>query len=144
MTQVEGTAAGSSTRPSAGWAGWIVFAATILVLIGTLTFIQGLVALFDDGYFVARTQDQLLLLNYDAWGVVMMIWGLLTLAAGLGLAGGRGWARWFAVFITFVHVIVQIGFLPAYPIWAAISIALAVLVLFALTARWHEAQAAMT
>jgi hypothetical protein len=40
-------------------------------------------------------------------------------------------------------VIAQIGFLSAYPLWAAILIALDVVVIFALTARWDEAQAAM-
>ena len=43
----------------------------------------------------------------------------------------------------FVNVIAQIGFLSAYPIWSALMILLDVLVIFALTARWDEARAAM-
>jgi hypothetical protein len=130
-------------RPSEGWAGWVTFAAVVLTLVGTLNLIQGFVALFDDGYFVARSGDELLLVEYTAWGVAMLCWGLLLLAAGLGVAAGRGWARWFAVGAAFVNVILQIGFLSAYPIWSAILILLDVLVIFALTARWAEARAAM-
>src|SRR5262245_11072175 len=56
MTQVQETE--SYTRGSTGWAGWVVFAATMLVLIGCLHMIQGLVALFDEGVMVtARKED---------------------------------------------------------------------------------------
>jgi hypothetical protein len=129
--------------PSGAWAGWITFAAVILTLIGTLNVIQGLIALFDEGFFVVPGEDDLLLVDFTAWGVIMIGWGLLVVAAGLGLAAGRGWARWFALFAVFVNVIAQIGFLPAYPVWSAIMILLDVLVIFALTARWSEARAAM-
>ena len=132
-----------STRPSDAWAGWVTFAAVILGLLGTLNVIQGFVALFDDGYFVVRREEDLLLVDFTAWGVVLLLWGALLVGAALALAAGRGWARWFAVILVCVNVIVQIGFLPAYPIWSAIVILLDVLVIFALTARWDEARAAM-
>ena len=35
--------------PSDAWAGWVTFAAVMLVLMGSLDLFQGLVALFDDG-----------------------------------------------------------------------------------------------
>ena len=79
----------------------------------------------------------------SAWGVVLLCWGALQVACGLGLIAGSGWARWAAVVVVFVDVILQLGFLPAYPIWGAILILLDVLVIFALTARWAEARAAM-
>jgi hypothetical protein len=132
-----------TTRPSDAWAGWVTFAAVILGLLGTLNVIQGFIALFDDGYFVVRREEDLLLVDFTAWGVVLLLWGALLVGAALALAAGRGWARWFAVVVAFVNVIAQIGFLSAYPLWAAILIALDVVVIFALTARWDEAQAAM-
>jgi len=132
-----------STRPSDGWAGWVTFGAVMLTLVGTLNVIQGLIALFDDGYFVIRREEDLLLVDFTAWGIVLLLWGALLVCAGLAVASGRGWARWFAVVLTFVNVIAQIGFLPAYPLWAALMIGLNVVVIFALTARWDEARAAM-
>jgi hypothetical protein len=133
----------ATTRPSDAWAGWITFAAVTLTLIGTLNLLQGFIALFDDGFFVVPREDDLLLVDFTAWGVIMLGWGLLLIAAGLAVVAGRGWARWFAVCVVFVNVIAQIGFLSAYPTWSAVMILLDVLVLFALTARWSEAQAAM-
>ena len=132
-----------SPHPSGAWAGWLTFAAVILVLIGTLSAIQGFLALFDDGFFVVRREDDLLLVDFTAWGVIMLFWGVLLAAAGFGVASGKDWARWFAVVVVCVNVVAQVGFLPAYPIWSAIMILLDVLVIFALTARWGEAQAAM-
>ena len=143
MTELHEAPTSAYTRPSTGWAGWVVFAATMLVLIGSLHIIQGLVALFDEGYMLTATKEDLLLVNIDAWGVVMLIWGAFLVGAGIMLANGSGVARWFAVLCAFVSVLLQIGFLSAYPIWSAIVIALDVFVIFALTARWGEARAAM-
>ncbi|MGZ8982095.1 MAG: DUF7144 family membrane protein [Burkholderiaceae bacterium] len=85
-----------SPRPSGVWAGWITFAAVILTLIGTLNAIQGFIALFDEGYFLARGEDELLLVDYSAWGAIMLIWGLLLIAAAFSLMSEKAWARWFA------------------------------------------------
>jgi hypothetical protein len=143
MAQTEPHDYPPSTQPSDAWAGWIAFAGVMLALIGTINIIQGFVALFDDGYFVVPREDDLLLVDFTVWGVIMLIWGALLVIAALALISGRGWARWFAVAAAAVNVIAQIGFLSAYPIWSAILIALDVFVIFALTARWSEARAAL-
>jgi hypothetical protein len=69
---------------------------------------------------------------------ITLIWGAVLITAGLGLLGGRGWARVFAIVAVFVNTVAQIAFLAAYPIWSTIIIALDVFVLYALTARWDE------
>jgi hypothetical protein len=83
------------------------------------------------------------LMDIDVWGGVMLVWGLLLAGTGVALAYGSGWARVFSIFLAFVGVILQIGFLSAYPIWSTIVIALDIFVIYALTARWQEARAAM-
>jgi hypothetical protein len=143
MAQTHAPITPPSARPSEGWAGWVMFAGIMLALLGSLHALQGLVALFDEGYLLVSGSDDLLLVDIDAWGVIMLCWGALLLGAGLGVISGRGWARWFAVAVVFLDVILQIGFLSAYPIWSSILILIDVLVIFALTARWSEARAAM-
>ena len=134
-------AAQLSGGPKSGgaWTGWVTFAAAVLVLLGTMNMFQGFLALFDEGYFVARS-DQLVLVNYDVWGVVLLLWGGLLMLVGLGLTGGRSWARWLAALAVMVNVIAQIGFLPAFPLLSVVLITLDVIVLYALTVRWNEAQ----
>jgi hypothetical protein len=134
MSQLEGGA-----PPAGAWAGWVTFAAVVMILLGCLHVFQGFLALFDDGYFAARG-EQLVLVSYEAWGALLLVWGGVLLLVGAALNARRGWARWLAVLIVMVDVIIQMGFLPSSPLLSVTLIALGVIVLFALTARWDEAQ----
>ena len=128
------------TGGQSAWSGWVTFAALMLVLLGAMNGFQGFLALFDDGYFIAGTQDQLFAVSYDAWGALLLLWGAILMIVGAGLNARRGWARWTAILVVMLDVILQIGFLPSMPLLAIGLIALDVLVLFALTARWDEAK----
>ncbi len=127
---------------SKSMAGWIGFAGILMVLIGGIDFFQGLVALFDDEYFVL-TGSGFLVFDLTGWGWTMLIWGVLLVIAGLGLIAGQSWARWFAIVVVSLNVIAQLGFLgnTQNSLWALTVIALNIIVLYALTARWSESQA---
>jgi hypothetical protein len=124
---------------SKSMAGWIGFAGILLLLVGSIDFIQGLIALFDDEYFVV-TEAGFLVLDLTGWGWAMMIWGTLLVLAGLGLLSAQSWARWFAIVVVSLNFIAQLGFLgnSQYPLWSLTVIALNIIVLYALTARWRE------
>jgi hypothetical protein len=130
----------SAAGPGSAWAGWVTFASLMLVMLGCLNGLQGFLALLDDGYFVARSQE-LVLVNYNAWGAILIIWGIVLLLVGGGLNARREWARWAAVFVVMLDVILQVGFFPSSPLLALILITLDVVVVYALTARWEEARA---
>ena len=83
---------------SKSMAGWIGFAGIILMLIGAIDFFQGLIALFEDEYYVV-TRSGFLVFDLTAWGWIMLIWGVLLVLAGLGLVAAQGWARWFAIVV---------------------------------------------
>jgi hypothetical protein len=136
--------ASSSQRVAASraWAGWVAFAGIMLALTGFFDILQGVTALTNDEYFVVRGGD-LLVFDFTAWGWILLIWGALLIVGGLGLLSAQRWARWFGIALAFVNAIAQVGFLAAYPIWSTIVIALDVFVLYALTARWGEAQAGL-
>jgi|SRR5215210_8060644 len=123
---------------SGAWAGWVTFASAVLVLAGCINGFQGFLAMLDDGYFVARGSE-LAVVSYDAWGFVLITWGLVLIVVGAALNARRGWARWLAILAAMTNVIVQVGFFPAFPLLSLIMIALDVTILFALTARWAEA-----
>jgi hypothetical protein len=124
--------------PSGSWAGWVTFASVVMILLGCLNGFQGFLALFDEGYF-AVNGEQLVLISYGAWGAILLAWGAILLVVGAALNARRGWARWLAVVIVLVDAILQVGFFPSAPLLAVTLIALDVVVLFALTARWDEA-----
>jgi len=124
---------------SKSMAGWIGFAGIMLLIVGSIDFFQGLVALFEDEYFVV-TGSGFLVVDLTAWGWIMLIWGVLLVLAGLGLVAGQGWARWFAIVVVSVNFIAQLGFLgnSQTPLWSLTVMALNIIVLYALTARWSE------
>jgi hypothetical protein len=134
MANLEGTGG-----PTSAWSGWVTFASMLLILLGSLHGVQGFLALFDEGYFVARSEE-LVLVSYGAWGAVMLLWGSILLVVGAALNARLGWARWVAAAIVMVDVVLQVGFLPSSPLLSAMLIGIDIVVLFALTARWEEAQ----
>ena len=127
-------------NPAGPWAGWVTFASLVLALLGCLNGFQGFLALFDQGYFVAQGKE-LVLVNYKAWGAVLIVWGLVLLVVAAGLNARREWARWTAALVVMFDVILQVGFFPSSPLLAVTLITLDIVVLFALTARWEEAKA---
>jgi hypothetical protein len=127
---------------SKSMAGWIGFAGFVLAIIGGLDFLQGLIALFEDEYYIP-TESGFLVFDVTGWGWVMLIWGVLLFFAGLGLIAGQSWARWFAIVVVALNFIAQLGFLgnTQTPLWSLTVIALNIIVLYALTVRWSESQA---
>ena len=122
------------------WSGWIAFAGMVIIIVGGMDVLQGFVAILKDDYVVA-TPKGLAILDVTAWGWATLIWGALLIVAGLGLLGGAGWARWLAIIGVAVNAIQQIAFQAnypqAYPLWNLVIIALNIVVLYALTARWQ-------
>jgi len=129
-----------SSEVSGRWTGWVVFASIMLAVVGGINIIQGLAALFDDSIFVVRSGDQLLIADFDTWGVALLVFGAAQAGAGLGLNSGHGWARIVAIVVACISILGQTLFLSAYPIWSVMIIAIDVIVIYALTARWAEAR----
>ena len=130
---------------SKSMAGWIGFAGMLMLIVGSIDFFQGLIALFEDEYFVV-TRSGFLVVDLTAWGWILLIWGVLLVLAGLGLLGGQGWARWFAIVAVSLNFIAQLGFLgnSQYPLWSLTVMALNIIVLYALTARWSDSEAELS
>lgn len=132
-----------SYRGSAAWGGWIAFAAIVLFVVGGLNAIQGLAAVLKDDVYLVTESGLLVTADFTAWGWTLLIWGVVMGLAGAGLVSGRGWARWFAVAVVVVNLVAQFAWFPAYPLWSLAAIGLNVAVLYALTVRWQEGQAAL-
>jgi hypothetical protein len=118
--------------------GWIVFASIMLMVIGTLDFFEGLIAVIRKEYFVV-TSNQVIVFNMTTWGWITLIWGVVIFLAGLALWGGAGWGRWFAIVLASLNIVAALGWLgaTAYPLWTLVIVALNVIVLYALAARWE-------
>ncbi|CAL9568367.1 hypothetical protein SUDANB121_04808 [Nocardiopsis dassonvillei] len=115
--------------------GWQYFVATLLIVIGSVNIIQGLVALFTPEFYVVGASE-MLLLDYGAWGLLLGLWGVVLVAAGLAVLSGSTWARVFGIVLACLNALAQMVFLLAMPLWSMVAIAIDVLVIYGLTAGW--------
>ncbi len=124
------------------WSGWIGFAGLMMMIIGAIDFFEGLIAVIRKEYY-AFTPQGLIVFNVTTWGWLAMIFGIVLFLVGVGLTGGAGWARWVGIILIAVNLLGQLGWLgnSATPVWTLTVIALQIIVLYALTARWQDAGA---
>ena len=125
---------GTAARPMAGW---IVFAAAMMMVIGSIDFIEGLIAVIRKQYYVVGP-NQVIIFNMATWGWLTLLWGIVMFLAGMALWAGQSWARWFGVVVCCFNILAQLSWLGSgsYPLWSLTAITLNIIVVYALTVRW--------
>jgi hypothetical protein len=130
--------AGQVRREPSGWAiGFTAFAGAMLLMIGFFHATAGLVALFNN-HIYAVTPNYIFTLNTTTWGWLHLILGIVVLIAGFGVFSGAVWARTIGVIVAVISAIANFAFLPYYPLWATLIIAVDVAVIWALTAHGRD------
>ncbi|HUA45233.1 MAG TPA: hypothetical protein VMA77_08410 [Solirubrobacteraceae bacterium] len=112
--------------------GWVTFAGVLLLIIGSINFIEGLAAISNAHFFVHNTNYVAGSLN--TWGWVVLCIGVLQFAVGLGVLARNPRMRWLGVLILAVNAIVQLLMMPAYPFWSLAIFAADILALYGLIA----------
>jgi hypothetical protein len=118
-------------RQSEGY--WmIVFAVALLVTVGFFNLIDGIAAIANSHVFIANAHY--VVGDLRAWGWVVLILGVLQLIAAIAILAGSQAARWFAVVVIGLNAIGQMLFIPAYPFWSLLIIAVDIVALWGLCA----------
>jgi len=130
MTSATIRQARSASRGEGSW--MIVFAMVLLVTVGIFNVIDGIAAIARSHVFIANAHY--VIGDLRAWGWVALILGALQLLAALGILAGNQVARWFAVAVIGLNAINQMFFIPAYPFWALVIIAVDIVALWGLCA----------
>jgi hypothetical protein len=121
-----------------GWAvGWAGFAGVMLIMIGVMDFIQGLVAVVNDTFYVVG-QEWVFEFDITAWGWIHMILGVVLVLSGAGIFSGNVAARTVGVIVAALAAVVNFAWLPYFPVWSIIVIAICVAVIWALTAHGRD------
>jgi hypothetical protein len=124
--------AGPGARVS-GWAiGGLTFAAAMLMLIGGFQVFAGLAAIFNDEFFVIG-RNYTFDLDVTAWGWIHLLLGILLLVTGWALFAGKAWAAVTAIVLAMLSALDNFFFIPYYPWWSLLIIALDIWVIWALT-----------
>jgi hypothetical protein len=119
-------------RPVSGWAvGFSAFAGAVMLMIGIFHAFAGLAALFNDEFFI-RTPSYTYDIDVTGWGWIHLLLGIIIASAGFGIFSGATWARVVGIALALMSAMANFFFIPVYPIWALLIIALDVLVIWAL------------
>ena len=139
MTTATEPARGTGRRLGEGY-GLIVFASVLLVILGCFNLIYGIAAIANSHVFVANAHY--VFGDLRTWGWITLVIGALQLLAAAGVVAGNQLARWFAVLVLGLNAIDQMFFIPAYPFWSLMIIAVDVVALYGLCAYGSRANLA--
>lgn len=124
---------------SSTWVGWLGFASVIMILSGLFQAIEGIVGLSRQSFFIVAHESQILIVNsIHTWGWINLIVGIVVLLAGFSLMTSATWAKAVAVLFALGSAIVNMLYLPMYPVWSILCIALSVIVIYAIMAHGAE------
>lgn len=112
-------------------AGLVLFAGVMMMTVGLFQVLQGLVALIDDTFYVV-TDNFTYEFDITAWGWIHLLMGIIVAVSGFFVVRGDLWARILAMVLAGLSAIVNFAWLPYYPVWSLLIIALDVLVIWAL------------
>lgn len=129
------------TPQQTGWAGWVVFAGSMMIIVGLFHAIQGLVALFNDEYYLVGPEGLTIQVDYTTWGWAHLITGIVVVLAGAALYTGQTWARVVGIILASASAIGNFAFIPAYPVWCTIVIVMDLLIIYALAVHGRELKA---
>lgn len=116
-----------------GWmVGFTAFAAFMMMLIGSFQIAIGVVAVFNQDFYVT-TPNYVFAFDVGVWGWIHLLWGIVVLAAGIAVLRGSVWAATLGSVIAAISAVQAFLFLPYEPFWSIIVIALSVMVIWALT-----------
>ncbi len=118
--------------PVSGWVyGFAAFAGAVMLIVGIFQGLAGLAAIFENEFF-AVGPNYLYEIDVTAWGWIHLILGAIIAFAGISIYTGAAWARSVGVLLAVLSAVANFFFIPYYPVWAVLIIALNIAVIWAL------------
>jgi hypothetical protein len=116
-------------------AGWVLFAAIMMIIGGFFSIFEGIAALLRHGSFYHVAANYPFGTSLTAWGWGYLIGGIIVMLAGFSVIVGALWARIVGIAIATLSAMTNFFFIPFYPFWALTIITLNIFVIWALAAH---------
>ena len=125
-------------RSRSGFAvGVTYFAAVLMMVVGGFDALEGLAAIVKKHYYVVGP-NYVYKFNVTTWGWIHLILGIGIGVAGFFLLRGASWARVVGIIGAVLVGVANFMWLPYYPVWSVVIIAVCILIIWALTAHGRE------
>jgi len=119
-------------------AGTSFAAGALLFTAAVLTLLMGISAIVNDELLVIGP-DYAYKFNTTSWGVIHIVIAILLGAVAVGLIMGLTWARVTAIVLASLSIVLNFLWLPYYPVWSIVVIALDIIVIWAI-ATWDTSR----
>lgn len=133
----EQTAGNDQKAPSGFANGLVVFAGVLMIMAGGFQTLSGLVALLENEFFVT-TPNYVVKFDATTWGWIHLLIGLLVLFAGFAVLSGQTWGRVVGIILAVLSALANFAFIPYYPFWSTLIIAVDIFIIWALTAHGRD------
>ena len=119
-------------RREMAWAsGFAVFAGLMMILVGLNQAILGFAGVLEDQVYVP-VRDYVFDLDLTTWGWLHLGIGLVLVLTGVFVLRGKAWARAAGIGVVMLNLVGTFVFIPYYPGWAMLLIALNVAAIWGL------------
>lgn len=127
-------------RQTSGWAtAGTYLAGWLMVMIGIFQALAGLAAIINNSLFVIG-REYVYAFDLTVWGWIHLVVGIVILVAGCYVLVGKLWARVVGIILALISAVVNFLFIPYYPLWSILIIALDVFVIWALASQGREVE----
>ncbi|MDO3647979.1 DUF7144 family membrane protein [Nocardia mangyaensis] len=116
-------------------AGTSIGAGILLAVVGVLQIFQGISAVAKDDLIVVGP-EYLYQFDLTSWGWWHIVIGAVAVIIAIGLLAGQTWGRVAAMVIAALSIIANFLWLPYYPWWSILIIAVDIVVIWAI-ATWR-------
>jgi cell division protein FtsW (lipid II flippase) len=116
---------------------FVLDAVILMLLAGMFQVLVGLLAVFENEIYV-QTRNYLFKFDVTTWGWIHLVVGVVVGLAALGLLRGRTWARVVGIILAVLSAISNFLFIPYYPVWSLLIIAVDVFIIWALAVHGRE------
>jgi hypothetical protein len=122
--------------------GWLTFSAVVLIVVGIMRIFDAIWAFEYNGTVVDNLHGAIFGHSLTAYGVIWLIVGVLLIFAGFLVMNPGGLAaeisRWFGIVASGIAAITAMTWIPYYPVWSLLYVAIAVMVIYGLSAHYGE------
>jgi hypothetical protein len=115
--------------------GWVVFAGIVLMIAGVMRLFDAIWAFAYKGTVPDKLQNALLGHSLSTYGWVWLCVAIILFGAGIAVMWRSQLARWFGIIAAAIGAISAIWWIPYYPVWSLVYIAMAIMVVYALAAH---------